>query len=62
MSAIPLHLQRRFEQKWASRFGPPVTINPLKNVGAKAAPATPTVSAARGKSQRKTRRVEAAEP
>jgi hypothetical protein len=42
MSAIPLHLQRRFEQKWASRFGPPVTVDPLKNVGAKAAPATPT--------------------
>ena len=21
MSAIPIHLQRRFEQRWASRFG-----------------------------------------
>jgi hypothetical protein len=24
MSAIPLHLQRRFEQRWASRFPLPV--------------------------------------
>jgi hypothetical protein len=43
MSAIPLHLQRRFEQKWAARFGPPpAAINAPKNVGSKATPATPT--------------------
>ena len=24
MSGIPLHLQRRFEQRWAARFVPPV--------------------------------------
>jgi hypothetical protein len=42
MGTIPLHLQRRFEQKWASHFGPPVTADSLKDVGAKAAPATPT--------------------
>jgi hypothetical protein len=24
MSAIPLHLQRKFEQRWAARFGSPV--------------------------------------
>jgi hypothetical protein len=24
MSAIPLHLQRRLEQRWAARFDPPV--------------------------------------
>ena len=24
MSAIPIHLQRRFEQRWASRFARPV--------------------------------------
>jgi hypothetical protein len=40
MSAIPLHLQRRFEQKWAARFSQPVTVNQPKNVGAKAAPTT----------------------
>jgi hypothetical protein len=35
MSAIPIHLQRRFEQKWASRFALPVAVA-LKNVGTKA--------------------------
>jgi hypothetical protein len=42
MTEIPLYLQRRFEQKWAARFGPSVTVTPPKNVEAKAAPATPT--------------------
>jgi hypothetical protein len=42
MSAIPRHLQRRFEQKWATRFGPTVTVSLPKNIGAKAAPVTPT--------------------
>jgi hypothetical protein len=37
MSAIPLYLQRRFEQKWAARFSQPVTANQSKNIGAKAA-------------------------
>jgi hypothetical protein len=23
MTAIPLHIKRRFEQRWASRFNPP---------------------------------------
>jgi hypothetical protein len=40
MSAIPLHLQRRFEQRWASRFTLPAASNAPKNVGAKAAPST----------------------
>ena len=43
MSAIPLHFQRRFEQIWATRFGPPVAVNLSKNIGAKAAPVIPTV-------------------
>jgi hypothetical protein len=43
MSAIPLHLQRRFEQKWAARFSPPpAAVNAPKNVGPKATPTTPT--------------------
>jgi hypothetical protein len=25
MSAIPLHLQRKFEQRWAARYAAPVT-------------------------------------
>jgi hypothetical protein len=40
MSAIPLHLQRRFEQRWASRFTLPAASDAPKNVGAKAAPST----------------------
>jgi hypothetical protein len=27
MSAIPLHIQRRIEQRWTSRFVPPVASN-----------------------------------
>ena len=55
MSDIPLHIQRRIEQRWASRFAPPVVSNGPKNVGTKA---TPQRVAARGKDERKTRRVE----
>jgi hypothetical protein len=40
MSAIPLHLQRRFEQRWASRFTLPAASNAPKNVRAKAAQST----------------------
>ena len=40
MSNIPLHLQRRFEQRWASRFTQPVASNVPKNVGTKATPST----------------------
>jgi len=28
MSGIPLHLQRRFEQRWAARFVPPAATAP----------------------------------
>jgi len=33
MSAIPLHLQRRFEQRWAARFVSPVTSAAPKSIG-----------------------------
>jgi hypothetical protein len=40
MSAIPIHIQRRFEQKWASRFVTPVVSKkvetkntPIKSTG-----------------------------
>jgi len=36
MSAIPLHLQRRFEQRWAARFAPPVTSAAPKSIDLKA--------------------------
>jgi hypothetical protein len=39
MSIIPLHVQRRFEQRWASRFGS-LAIPPLpKNLVLKGSPA-----------------------
>jgi hypothetical protein len=36
MSAFPVHVQRRFEQRWASRFPLPVAATASKNVGTKA--------------------------
>jgi hypothetical protein len=36
MSIIPLHLERRFEQRWAARFGSLVIPTVVKNVGLKA--------------------------
>jgi hypothetical protein len=38
MSIIPLHLQRRFEQRWASRFARPASSNGPKNVETKSTP------------------------
>ena len=35
MSAIPLHLQRRFEQRWAAGFVSPVTSAAPKSIGLK---------------------------
>jgi len=32
MSPIPLHLQRRFEQRWAARFAPPVAAAAPKSI------------------------------
>src|SRR5882672_1762000 len=57
VSAIPLHIQKRFEPRWASRFTLPAASKAPKNVGTKAAPQW---VGARGKDQRKTRRVETA--
>jgi hypothetical protein len=38
MSIIPLDLQRRFEQRWAARFGSLVIPAAPKNVGLKGSP------------------------
>jgi hypothetical protein len=38
MSNIPLHLQRRFEQRWAARFGSLVNPAMPKKVGLKHPP------------------------
>jgi hypothetical protein len=35
MSAIPVHLQRRFEQRWASRFALPIVASAPRNMGMK---------------------------
>jgi hypothetical protein len=48
MSVIPVDLERRFEQRWAARFFPPV---------ASATPQKYQQLASRGKGNRKTRRV-----
>jgi hypothetical protein len=37
MSAIPLHLQRRFEQRWAARFVSPAASAAPKSIGLKGA-------------------------
>jgi hypothetical protein len=38
MTAIPVHLQRRFEQRWASRFGSQTAPIALENAEAKPTP------------------------
>jgi hypothetical protein len=35
MNDIPLHLQRRFEQRWAARFVPPATSTAPKRLDLK---------------------------
>ena len=55
MCTIPLELQRRLEQRWATRFGSLVVPAAPKNVGLKGSPST--LRRPR-QSQRKTRRVE----
>ena len=52
MSAIPLHLQRKFERRWAARFGSPVASAAPKGSGLKG---TVNNLPRRAKSKRKTR-------
>jgi hypothetical protein len=35
MSDLPVHVQRRFEQRWAARFVPPVAPAAPKNIDLK---------------------------
>jgi hypothetical protein len=61
MSAIPVHLQRRFEQRWASRFALPVAAVASKNVGTKATTSKSTGRCAvAAKTQEKIRQGESA--
>jgi hypothetical protein len=41
MSTIPLHLQRKFEQRWAARFVSPVASAAPKSTDLKGAVANP---------------------
>jgi hypothetical protein len=52
MSNIPLHVQRRFEQRWASRFTRPAAANAPKNVGTKARTVIGSAAAARIKEEK----------
>ena len=56
MSIIPLHIQKRFEQRWAARFVSPVASAAPKGIGLKRL----VHSLHDGKSKRKTRWVESA--
>jgi hypothetical protein len=57
MSAIPLHLQRRFEQRWAARFVPPAAPTAPKSIDVKRPVHTlPRIA----KAKEKARRVESA--
>jgi hypothetical protein len=49
MSIIPLHLQRRFEQRWAAQFGSLVIPSVPKNVGLKGSPVNIAPRAAKAK-------------
>jgi hypothetical protein len=60
MSAIPIHIQRRLDQKWASRLTLQVASNAPKNVGTKAA--VSTIGRRAAKTKEKIRRVETAGP
>ena len=40
MSAIPLHIQRRFEQRWVAHFVPPVALISSKSLDLKLAAPT----------------------
>jgi hypothetical protein len=58
MSAIPVQLERRFEQKWAARFGLlPAAVDASRTVAAKDTPVTPTGrrGGRHGASQKRTR-------
>ena len=56
MSIIPLHIQRRFEQRWAARFGSLISGRIKERIER----LTGQHCATCGKSQRKTRRTASA--
>jgi hypothetical protein len=50
MSIIPLHLQRRFEQRWAARFAPRVVSATPKSIVLRGTDQNPAFS--KGKARR----------
>jgi hypothetical protein len=49
MSAIPLHLQRRFEQRWAARFVPPAASTAPKSIDLRSVHNLPRIAKAKEK-------------
>ena len=49
MSIIPLHLQRKFEQRWAARFDPRVVSATPKNISLKDTTNRPLAKPSKGK-------------
>jgi predicted flavoprotein YhiN len=49
MGIVPLHLQRRFEQRWAAQFGSKVVPSVPANVGLKGSPDNAARRAAKAK-------------
>jgi hypothetical protein len=54
MGTVPLHIQKRFEQRWASRFGQtPAAVRAPKNAGEKAPPPSTERRCSGGKKPKK---------
>ncbi len=49
MGIVPLHLQRRFEQRWAAQFSSKVVPSVPANVGSKGSPDNAARHAAKAK-------------
>jgi hypothetical protein len=63
MSEIPLHLQRRFEQRWAARFSSPVASAAPKSVTLKATvKSLPRAATAKEKPAELSQRAESVRP
>jgi hypothetical protein len=61
MRAVPLHIRRRLEQRWASRFTAPAASSTSKDVGTKPTCQNQLVAPRCGEDQGKTRRHKLAE-
>ena len=62
MSNIPLHIQRQFEQRWASHAGSMVVPSAPKNVGSKGSPDAPCATRVKERPAGVNRRASTSEP